>query len=32
MLENAAGKRTGKEISRFRAELAKVVLSSDYDA
>ena len=26
------GKRTGKEISLFRAESAKVVSSSDYDA
>ena len=30
--ENAAGKRTRKEISLFRAESAKVVSSSDYDA
>ena len=32
MRENAAGKCTGKEISLFRAESAKVVSSSDYDA
>ena len=32
MRENAAGKCTGKEISLFRAESAKVVSFSDYHA
>ena len=32
MLENAAGKCTGREISLFRAESTKVVSCSDYHA
>ena len=31
MRVTAAGKRTGKEISLFRVELAKMVSSSDYE-